>query len=51
MDKIFEKINFLLGGAVAVLSMFFGEHWFLFFAQAFSNVTWSARNWAPFPHL
>lgn len=45
MDKIFEKINFLWGGAVAVLSMFFGEHWFLFLAFALLNIADYITGW------
>ncbi len=45
MDKIFEKINFIWGGAVALLSMVFGEFWFLFFAFAILNVTDYITGW------
>lgn len=45
MDRIFEKINFLWGGAVAILSMVFGDFWFLFFAFAILNVVDYITGW------
>lgn len=45
MDKILERINLIWGGAVALLSMVFGEYWFLFLAFALLNIVDYVTGW------
>ncbi len=38
MTNVMQKINFLWGGAVAIMTAIFGQFWFLFFAFLLLNV-------------